>query len=155
MQAQEEQSEGDSEEVRAQMTYHRPTRSGTYAFVTLFQAWRIGLNEVNYTYALDDDVRTQRYEVALTAYEWTFHRPDGAMTTTRLPHIEGAEGVVLLARSPVPVPILSPLRDDYRSQLRHLAEEQGVEVHEFADLSELVAIVSEMKGARPVRLFSP
>jgi CRISPR-associated protein Cst2 len=49
-------------EVAAQMLYHRPTRSGVYALVTLFQPWRIGLNEVNYTYALDSNERTRRYQ---------------------------------------------------------------------------------------------
>ncbi|MDW8030191.1 MAG: hypothetical protein RMK94_17570, partial [Armatimonadota bacterium] len=126
---QEQQQEAREREVAAQMLYHRPTRSGVYAFVTLFQAWRIGLNEVNYTYVLRDsegeataepkenvgtpeacppskDSRKKRYELVLTAYEWTFKRPDGAMTTTRLPHIEGIEGLVLVAEDAVPVPLL-------------------------------------------------
>lgn len=157
---QQEQSEEEQQttqqqerEVSAQMLYHRPTRSGVYAFVTLFQAWRIGLNELNYTYALDkDDERKKRYELALTAYEWTFKRPDGAMTTTRLPHIEAIEGLVLVAHSAVPVPLLSPLRDDYRNQLKTLAEKQGVEVHEFNDLVKLAEILAELKETKPLRI---
>lgn len=142
-----------SEEVSAQMLYHRPTRSGVYAFVTLFQAWRVGLNEVNYTYAVNDDSeRKKRYEVALTAYEWTFKRPDGAMTTTRLPHIEGIEGLVLVARKPVPVPLLSPLRNDYCENLKTLAEKQGVETHEFKDLASLTDILAKLKAAEPMKL---
>jgi len=142
-----------SEEVSAQMLYHRPTRSGVYAFVTLFQAWRVGLNEVNYTYAVNDDSeRKKRYEVALTAYEWTFKRPDGAMTTTRLPHIGGIEGLVLVARKPVPVPLLSPLRNDYCENLKTLAEKQGVETHEFKDLASLTDILAELKAAEPMKL---
>jgi len=140
-------------EVTAQMLYHRPTRSGVYAFVTLFQAWRIGLNEVNYTYALNDENdRKKRYELALTAYEWTFKRPDGAMTATRLPHIEGAEGLVLVAKTAVPVPLLSPLREDYRQQLRDLAQKQGVEVCEFDDLVKLTEILSELRQLNPFKL---
>ncbi len=140
-------------EVTAQMLYHRPTRSGVYAFATLFQAWRIGLNEVNYTYALNDEnERKKRYELALTAYEWTFKRPDGAMTTTRLPHIEGAEGLVLVAKTAVPVPLLSPLREDYRQQLQNLAQRQGVEVHEFDDLVKLTEILSELRQLNPFKL---
>mgnify|MGYP000641303465 CR=1 FL=1 len=152
--SQEEQArEGDEKEVTAQMLYHRPTRSGVYAFVTLFQAWRIGLNEVNYTYALNDDnERKKRYELALTAYEWTFKRPDGAMTTTRLPHIEGAEGLVLVAKTAVPVPLLSPLRDDYRQQLKDLAQRQGVEVHEFDELVKLTEILTKLRELTPFKL---
>lgn len=140
-------------EVPAQMLYHRPTRSGVYAFVTLFQAWRIGLNEVNYTYALNDDnARKQRYELTLTAYEWTFKRPDGAMTTTRLPHIEGIEGIVLIAKAALPVPLLSPLRSDYRERLEELAKKQGVEAHKFEDLTKLMDILTELRSLTPYRL---
>jgi len=154
--SQEEQTrEAGEERETAQMLYHRPTRSGVYAFVTLFQAWRIGLNEVNYNYALDkDNERKKRYELALTAYEWTFKRPDGAMTTTRLPHIEGIEGVVLVARSAVPVPLLSPLRDDYREQLKTLAKKQGVDVLEFNDLAQLTEILAQLQQATPMRVGS-
>ncbi|MFA0741669.1 MAG: hypothetical protein DFNUSKGM_001783 [Candidatus Fervidibacter sacchari] len=148
-----EEMEQARPEVTAQMLYHRPTRSGVYAFVTLFQAWRIGLNEVNYTYALNDDNdRKKRYELALTAYEWTFKRPDGAMTTTRLPHIEGAEGLVLVAKTAVPVPLLSPLRDDYRQQLKDLAQRQGVEVHEFDELVKLTEILTKLRELTPFKL---
>lgn len=142
------------EEVSAQMLYHRPTRSGVYAFVTLFQPWRIGLNEMNYEYVLDDERRRDRYKVGLTAYEWTFKRPDGAMTTTRLPHIEGAEGLVLVSGKAIPVPLLSPLRNDYREQLKQLAEKQGVVVYEFSNLLELTEHLTALSDATPVKLFS-
>jgi len=155
------ESRGESEEgeqpqerteVAAQMPYHRPTRSGVYALVTLFQPWRIGLNEVNYTYALDEDERVRRYQLALIAYEWTLKRPDGAMTSTRFPHIEGIEGIVLISRQSVPVPMLSPLREDYREKLKTLAQKQGVEAKEFNDLNELVDILTELQSSNPFRM---
>jgi CRISPR-associated protein Cst2 len=156
-QTQEQAAEREGRtEVAAQMLYHRPTRSGVYALVTLFQPWRIGLNEVNYTYALDsDEERTRRYQLALTAYEWTLKRPDGAMTTTRFPHIEGIEGIVLISRLAVPVPMLSPLREDYREKLKTLAEKQGIEFKEFNDLDELVNILSELQESTPFRMPFP
>ena len=156
----EQQTEGERQraqqqerEVRPQMLYHRPTRSGVYAFVTLFQPWRIGLNEVDYSYVLNEKDRKRRYELAITAYEWTFKRPDGAMTTTRLPHIEGIEGLLLVAHEPVPVPLLSPLRDDYRDQLKQLAEKQGVTVHEFSDMIQLTSLLTSLRNAQPMRMF--
>ena len=151
----EGQAEGERQqrEVRAQMLYHRPTRSGVYAFVTLFQPWRVGLNEVNYEYVLDDDGRKTRYQLAITAYEWTFKRPDGAMTTTRLPHIEGVEGVLLVAYEPVPVPLLSPLQDDYKCQLKKLAERQGMTPHEFSNMVELSDLLANLRCKQPFRLF--
>jgi hypothetical protein len=90
--------------------------------------------------------------LALTAYEWTFKRPDGAMTTTRFPHIEGIEGIVLISRQAVPVPMLSPLREDYREKLKTLAEKQGIEPKEFNDLDELVNILSELQESVPFQM---
>ncbi len=153
VETQEGQQQRKREEVSAQMPYHRPTRSGVYAFVTLFQPWRIGLNEVNYRYAVSEEEQRDRFLIGLMAYEWTFKRPDGAMTTTRLPHIEGAEGLILVADNSVPVPLLSPLRDDYRQQLKRLAERQGVTVYEFGDLWELAEHLSSLREAEPLRLF--
>jgi len=69
-----------------------------------------------------------------------------------LPHIEGAEGLVLVAKTAVPVPLLSPLREDYRQQLRDLAQKQGVEVCEFDDLVKLTEILSELRQLNPFKL---
>ncbi len=143
----------EEERVAAQMVYHRPTRSGVYAFVTLFQPWRIGLNEVNYTYALNDDhERNRRYGLGMTAYEWTFKRPDGAMTSTRFPHIERIEGIVLISRQVVPVPMLSPLQEDYRKRLEAIARQQGVEVRMFDDMNGLVDILTSLKRETPMKM---
>ena len=142
----EEAQEAERAEVAAQMLYHRPTRSGVYALVTLFQPWRIGLNEVDYTYVINDDDRRRRYQLALIAYEWTLKRPDGAMTTTRFPHIEGIEGIVLISRQAVPVPMLSPLREDYREKLETMAEKQGIEAKRFDDIDKLMDILIELRG---------
>jgi CRISPR-associated protein Cst2 len=149
------QGQRSAEEVAEQMAYYRPTRSGVYALVTLFQPWRIGLNEVDYTYALDPNERTRRYQLALTAYEWTLKRPDGAMTTTHFPHIEGIEGIVLISRQAVPVPMLSPLREDYREKLETLAKKQGVEFEKFDDLDGLVDILSKLLRSTPFRMPFP
>lgn len=153
--SEEQAQEAEQTEVAAQMVYHRPTRSGVYALVTLFQPWRIGLNEVTYTYALDANGQKGRYQLALTAYEWTLKRPDGAMTTTRFPHIEGIEGIVLISRQPVPVPMLSPLREDYLEKLKALAHQQSVDAKEFEDLDELVSILTELRNETPYRIPFP
>ncbi|MDW8006910.1 MAG: DevR family CRISPR-associated autoregulator [Thermomicrobium sp.] len=140
------------EEVAGQMVYHRPTRSGVYAFVSLFQPWRIGLNEITYGYAIDSDARRRRYALAIEAYEWTLKRPDGAMRSTRLPHIERAEGVIVVSKKATPVPILSPLRDDYLEKVESLAQIQGCEVATFADVDEMAEQLSRLKELEPFAL---
>jgi hypothetical protein len=74
------------------------------------------------------------------------------MTTTRFPHIGGIEGIVLISRQAVPVPMLSPLREDYREKLKTLAEKQGIECREFNDLDELVNILSELQESVPFQM---
>ena len=136
-------------EVQAQMVYHRPTRSGTYALVTLFQPWRIGLNEITYQYVQGVE-RAARFQLALRAYAHTFARTDGAMTSTRLPHLEGIEGVVVVGTRRQPVPVLSPLSASYRDEMQALARRtNGLEVHPFGNLEGLQAALDEM-ASRPL-----
>ena len=144
----EGQQQGPAE-VAGQMIYHRPTRSGTYALVSVFQPWRIGLNEVNYEYVVGVD-RELRYKLAIEAYKATFARTDGAMTSTRLPHVEALEGVVLVSGRNFPVPVLSPLQDGYRENTEKLQKAtEGLEVQRFTSLPDLYAIFSEL-AKRPL-----
>jgi len=137
----------EAEEVAAQMVYHRPTRSGVYAVVSLFQPWRIGLNEVNYEYAIDGDSRVRRYRLALEGYKNLLQRADGAMTSTRLPHTEGIEGIVTVSRRNAPAPVFSPLRDDYRQQLEALAANTNngsLTLHQFSTIAEACRVLDEL-----------
>jgi CRISPR-associated protein Cst2 len=136
-------------EVSAQMIYHRPTRSGSYALVTVFQPWRIGLNEVSYQYVQGVD-RNARYRLALEAYKATFARTDGAMTSTRLPHVEDFDGVVLVSTRNFPVPVTSPLQDNYRERLEGLRKgSKGLELHGFDSLVELYTVLDDL-ATRPI-----
>jgi CRISPR-associated protein Cst2 len=127
----------------AQMLYYRPTRSGNYAIVSLFQAWRIGLNDFTMRYESEVD-RTERYKLVLKAYQAMFLRPDGAMTSTRLPHVESFQGTIVVSKVNQPVPILSPLRDSYQEEMRAIKdainktenETKPIELHEFTSLKE-------------------
>ncbi len=133
-----EKGEEAPERVTAQMIYHRPTRSGTYAIVSVFQPWRIGLNEVDYNYtAVNDDKRKSRYQLALNAYKATFVRTDGAMTSTRLPHIEAIEGIVVISETNFPAPAISPIKDDYIIQTENLVRGQkGLSTKKFSNLTD-------------------
>jgi CRISPR-associated protein Cst2 len=143
-----EQAEEGEREVAAQMVYHRPTRSGVYAVVSLFQPWRIGLNEIDYTYAIDAAARLARYRLGLEAYKHLLQRGDGAMTSTRLPHIEGVEGVIAVSRRNAPAPVISPLRDDYRQQLDALAAHHGaLTLHTFDTVAGVCQVLDELAEA--------
>lgn len=145
-------SQAEREEVSAQMVYHRPTRSGVYAIVTVFAPWRIGLNEIVYRY-VNGVKRDERYRLALEAYKAAFARTDGAMTSTRLPHVEEFQGAVVVSTRNFPVPVPSPLRSDYLEALDRLARvSPDLEVHRFAALDELFGILDSLKGREPFEL---
>jgi CRISPR-associated protein Cst2 len=136
-------------EVSAQMVYHRPTRSGTYALVTVFQPWRIGLNEVTYDYVEGVD-RVARYNLGLNAYKASFARTDGAMTSTRLPHVEALEGVVLTSDRNFPVPVTSPLQVNYRDEVDAIVKTMtGLEARRFDSLSQLYNLFDDL-AKRPL-----
>ena len=146
------------EEARltGQMVYHRPTRSGVYAIISVFQPWRIGLNNVDFNYDVDDDTqRKSRYQLALKAYQAMFLRTEGAMTTTRLPHIENFEGLIVVSKVNYPAPVISPLKDDYRQQIESIKTSIGdknIEVKNFKSLAEYVQKIKELMDDDPYKL---
>jgi CRISPR-associated protein Cst2 len=152
----EDRARGDQEEVTAQMLYHRPTRSGTYALVSVFQSWRIGLNEVPYKYAVGDEERSLRYQRALEGYQAFLSRFDGAMTSTRLPHNGGIEGCIVLSETPFPAPVVSPISDTYQEEVEGLAERrEGLSVRRFNSLTEAIDILEELKTREIYKLEEP
>ncbi len=138
----EEKAEG---QVTAQMIYHRPTRSGAYAFVSVFQPWRIGLNEIDYAYSIDDQKRIERFKLAMNAYKATLMRTDGAMMSTRLPHVEMLEGAIVTSEVNFPVPIVSPLRDGYMEEVEKLVKiQKGFSLKKFSSISEFSEIIDQI-----------
>ncbi|MEM1673059.1 MAG: DevR family CRISPR-associated autoregulator [Candidatus Hadarchaeales archaeon] len=140
------------EEGTVQMLYNRPTRSGVYAFVSVFQPWRLGLNEIDYSYAIDENVRKSRYRLALDAYKAMMLRLEGAMTTTRLPHLGVCEGVIVRSDNAMPVPVLSPLTQDYVSQLESIAKRVECKVEKFSNLDELLQKLDNLKREEVYKL---
>lgn len=118
----------------AQMLYHRPTRSGEYAIVSVFQPWRIGLNNVTMEY--EDVDRERRYKLALDSYRAMFLRMEGSMSTTRLPHAENFEGIIVISKGNFPSPVVTPLKEDYVREVKKLVKVNGkFEMMEFKGLS--------------------
>ncbi len=136
--------------VSEQMIYNRPTRSGTYAFISVFQPWRIGLNEINYTYAIDNKSRKERYDLVLDAYKAMMSRLEGAMTTTRLPHFEATEGLIIVATTAMPVPLMSPLSEEYIEQTEAIAGTQSIQ--KFNSFAALMQEIDKIKTAIPYEL---
>ncbi|MBC7074015.1 DevR family CRISPR-associated autoregulator [Candidatus Parcubacteria bacterium] len=141
------------EEDSSQMIYHRPTRSGIYALVSVFQPWRIGLNNANMKYIQGVD-RKGRYQLALKAYQAMFLRTEGAMTTTRLPHTEKFEGVIVISKTNFPVPVISPLKDSYIEEIKKINEKMDkiFELNEFGSLEDFVGEINSLLEAEPYQI---
>lgn len=152
----EENEEGGTQrEKTTQMVYNRPTRSGVYALISVLQPWRIGLNTIDYTYAIDETKRKERYKVALQAYEAMLLRTTGAMTSTRLPHLEDISGVVIVSRGNFPVPVISPLKDGYDSRAKQIAEASSTEhfeVYQFDDMVSLLVKLRKLTNEAPYNM---
>lgn len=142
--------EGKGASVSEQMIYNRPTRSGTYAFISVFQPWRIGLNEIDYIYTIGEEERKRRYELGLDAYKAMMSRLEGAMTTTRLPHFENIEGLLIKTEKPNPVTVLSPLKDDYAQQMEVIAGAQNIQ--KFNSFATMLQEIEKLKSAKPYQL---
>lgn len=149
----ESSEEGENQEAgkSSQMIYHRPTRSGQYAVISVFRPWRIGLNHVDMNY-VDKVKRDERYKLALRAYRALFMNPEGAMTTTRLPHSGPFEGVVVYTTANHPVPLLSPLHDGYTDEVEQLAKRIKGTVKRFSSLDEFAGTLEELEGLAPYQL---
>ncbi|RLI43964.1 DevR family CRISPR-associated autoregulator [Candidatus Bathyarchaeota archaeon] len=133
-----------------QMIYNRPTRSGVYAFISIFQPWRIGLNEINYEYVPNDEDRKERYELVIDAYKAMLSRLEGAMTTTRLPHTSEIEGLIIIATNAMPVPLISPLKDDYKVQIEKIVEQKNIQ--KFNSLVTALQELDKLKTYQPYKL---
>lgn len=152
--------ERGGEEKASQPIFHRPASSGVYAAVATFELARIGFNDISQTYALEDDERQRRYEAFLKSVMYTFVEPNGAMRGTQNPHIHAFEGVVTVSYGVLPAPTISPLADDYVSQVEGIAQAldptgQTLVVHRFQNMAEFARIMQDLvEHTRPYKLFA-
>jgi CRISPR-associated protein Cst2 len=149
---------GPDEERAAQPIFHRPASSGVYAAVATFELARIGFNDISQEYALAEEERLRRYRALLESVLYTYVEPSGAMRGTQNPHIVGFEGAVAISYGVLPAPAISPLADNYRAQIREVAQALGsdgkVEVRLFDNMSEFTGYMKQLlEGTRPYRLF--
>jgi len=142
-------------ERAVQMVYHRPTRSGEYAIVSVFQPWRIGLNNVTMTYVVSNTGREKRYKLVLRAYQAMFTRTEGAMTSTRLPHTTNFSGIIVAAKTNISVPLISPLKKDYVDEIKKIAtnmtntQDNNLEILEFKSVAEFVERINVLLKKSP------
>lgn len=139
-----------------QMIYYRPSRSGKYAIVSIFKAWKIGLNNVTFRYVKNID-RERRYRLVLKAYQAMFTQTGGAMSSTRLPHPTNFSGIIVVAKTNTPVPLISPLKEDYIKEIKEIVKQchNNVEVIEFNSMAEFSKKLSNLLNRKPYSIETP
>jgi len=130
-----------------QTPFHRPASSGIYAIVSHYEVSRIGFNDINRRYALDEEARQARYKALLESVLYTFVHPKGAMRAAQLPHIVAFEGVVTYTTAVLPAPTVSPLNPAYPQNIEQVAaalnglHPGAVTVQRFATLGEFAEVM--------------
>jgi CRISPR-associated protein Cst2 len=152
-------TERGGEEEFEQPIFHRPASSGIYATVTTFELARIGFNDISQEYALSEEERLRRYKTFLESVLYTYIEPNGAMRGTQNPHILAFEGVITISYAVLPAPAISPLTEDYRTQLQgvvHALDGTGqLEVRLFNNMSEFAVHMKQvLDTTRPYQLFA-
>jgi CRISPR-associated protein Cst2 len=138
-----------------QAIFHRPASSGIYALICNLDFYRIGLNDITRQYVVDQSGRQSRAKALVQALAATLLKPTGAQRSTQNPHIVSCEGVIATSSTSLPAPTVSPLHDNYRDQIKKVAEElnkiriNGVTVNPFATLADgvgdLVNIAADLQ----------
>ena len=133
-----------------QSIFHRPASSGVYAIVSNFEISRIGYNDINQQYVENVD-RQARYKALLESILYSFIQMNGAMRNTQLPHLVALHGVVAVSHGVAPAPTVSPINKAFvqeikgtRDVLNAIHGNDIIDVHEFADLQSLAAIVQQL-----------
>lgn len=106
-----------------QAIFYRPAASGVYAMVCHLELGRIGYNDIDQTYAIDEAARARRAKALIQSVMHTFLELNGAMRTTQLPHLVALQGIITQSQdSSLPAPLISPLaggREDAQAYRLH------------------------------------
>ncbi|MBW4505023.1 MAG: DevR family CRISPR-associated autoregulator [Scytonematopsis contorta HA4267-MV1] len=101
--------------------YNVQISSGLYATVLNIEAFRIGYNPHNFSYAIDTSERKKRLDALLKSILYTYLQPNGAKRNTNLPHPDHFEGVITVTTRRCPAPMISPLEESYQRQIESIA----------------------------------
>ncbi len=102
--------------------YNTQISSGLYATVLNIEAFRIGYNPHNFSYAIDTGERKKRLDALLKSVLYTYLQPNGAKRNTNLPHPDHFEGVITVTTRRCPAPMISPLQESYQRQIDSIAK---------------------------------
>lgn len=124
-----------------QMLFYRPLRNNEYALTVQVDLDRIGFDDEKLVYTINEDVIKERQSKCLQALRNMFIDMEGAMCSTRLPHIMNIEGVVVKKtdRNQI-LTKYSALNDDYKEVNNKLSSESMV----FNNIEEFITSIDNI-----------
>lgn len=136
----EDTSEGNTnKDQNTQMLFHRPIRSNVYAITIQVDLDRIGFDDEKLIYTLDSDKIQERQRKCIKALINMFVDMEGALCSTRLPHVVNIEGIVVTKNDKNEVlSKYSALNNDYKEINKNISNNSIVfnNIVEFKEVLE-------------------
>jgi CRISPR-associated protein Cst2 len=127
-----------------QMLITVPVRSGVYAECLRYKPAGVGVDTETWrAIVIDEAQRRLRHQCVLRAMRDSMLSPQGALTSTMLPHLTGMEGAIAIRRNAGLAPLYSGLQADFIEKLVALADEH-CEIRVFRSVSEFATIMNEL-----------
>lgn len=134
---------GDSKED-GQMILKRSGRSGEYAFCVRYRAAGVGLDTDKWTLVLQsEEERTLRHRAVLSALRDQVLSPEGALTSTMLPHLVSLIGAIVVRTEIGRAPVMSALSDKFIERLELMASDNCL-VFPFGSVDEFHSIMNTL-----------
>lgn len=118
-----------------QMIFYRPIRSNQYALTIQIDLDRIGFDDEKLKDAVSKEIKKRRQNICLKAVKNMFLDIEGALCSTRLPHLRNIEGIIVSKTDKNEVlSKYSALNDDFIEKNRGLSSNsfEFKNVEEFA-----------------------
>lgn len=129
------------EEQNTQMIMHKPIRSNEYAITVQMELDRIGFDDEFQEYVLQEDVVKARQKKVVAALRNMFLDMEGALCSTRLPHIEEIEGVMVDKQDKNEVLVkYSALNDDFKEVNESIASKS----YRFDNIQEFAQVLDSL-----------
>lgn len=141
-----------------QNIFHRPANHGAYAFVCNIDTYRIGFNDIDRVYSIDDKKRNERYKAIVLSLLSSFLNPRGAMTSTQKPHITDFKGVLTFSEKLIPAPTISSINPKYIEEIEAITanlnkiETDAITALKFNGLGELSEILKNLISEEPYKM---
>ncbi len=122
-----------NKDQNTQMIFYRPIRSNEYALTIQIDLDRVGFDDEKLKEAVSENVKRRRQSICLKAVKNMFLDIEGALCSTRLPHLRDIRGIVVSkTKKDEVLSKYSALNDDFIEENKKLSSNS----YEFGNIDE-------------------